>query len=180
MPLTIFLSGRKVNLCILDSDMDLSAYLSWINDQGITLHMGSGNYPESLNQLKEYIQKQYEQKNIFLAILTKKDNKHIGNIKLHMIDWQNRNAEIGIIIGDIKEQKKGYGFEALELLIHHGFMRLNLRKLCAGMVAENIGSIKLFEKAGFKLEGTFKEQFYLNGVYHDVLRYGILKRSYVK
>lgn len=180
MSLKIFLSGNKVNLCLLDNNADLSEYLSWINDQKTTLYMDSGKYPQTLKHLREYIQRQYEQSNIFLGIFKRKDGKHIGNINLHSIDHHNRTAEIGIMIGNRKEQRKGYGSEALELIIFHGFMRLNLNKLCAGVVAENISSIKLFERTGFKLEGTLREHFYLNGVYHDALRYGLLRHEYKK
>jgi len=58
-------------------------------------------------------------------------------------------------------------------------MRLNLNRISAGMVGENVASKRLFEKVGFTLEGTLREAFYLNGKYHDCYRYGILRKDYI-
>lgn len=54
MPKAVFLVGDNINLCPLEPD-DLDDYLSWVNDQEITVFMGSGRFPVSINELKNYI-----------------------------------------------------------------------------------------------------------------------------
>jgi len=90
------------------------------------------------------------------------------------MDPQNRNAEIGILIGEKQHHGQGYGKEATSLLIDHAFNRLNLHKITTGMVLENFPSKKMFEALGFVQEGNLREQFFLNGRYCDSLRYGLL------
>ena len=54
----------------------------------------------------------------------------------------------------------------------YAFNILKMHKVIAGVVKENIGSSKLFEKAGFILEGTKKEEFKMEGKFLDALHYG--------
>lgn len=180
MHMPVFLSGEKILLCPVDKNMDLSEYLSWINNQETTLYMSSGDFPTCKEQLQAYIARQYENKNIFLGIFTKSNDKHIGNICLYITDHQSHRGEVAIMIGDKKARGKGYGLEALKLIIQYGFMHLSLNKLCAAVAHDNFASYKLFERAGFHLEATLREQFYLNRSYHNDLRYGLLRREYLE
>jgi len=104
---TIFLSENRGNRCLLDAGGDFSEYLSWINDQETTQYMNSVKFPLCADGLKEYVRRQYERKNVFLGIFTKEENRHVGNINLHMIDQQNRTGEVGIMIGEKNGGKKG-------------------------------------------------------------------------
>ena len=174
----IFLKGNKIDLCPLDPEGDLTQYVSWVNDQENTKYMAVGNYPLTQVQLKEYIHCHSDSKSLLLGIFLKKENRHIGNITLHQVDHHNRVREIGILIGDKTSQGKGFGSEAVRLIVSHAFMRLNLHKLTTGMVQENAASQKMFEKIGFKREGCLRQHFYLDGKYHDCLRYGLLRSEY--
>jgi [ribosomal protein S5]-alanine N-acetyltransferase len=174
----IFINGKSINLSPLDPEGDLSDYLLWMNDQKITQFMETGSFATTRRSLEEYIHKYNASKNLLLGIYPSEVECHIGNITLHMIDYQNRSAEIGIVIGDEASQGKGYAFEAIRLVLNHAFMRLNLHKVCTGMVAANVGSKKVFEKAGFILEGTLRKQFFSKGKYLDCYKYGILEEEY--
>ncbi len=175
MSRVVFLKGNKIDLCPLDCEGDLTHYVPWVNDQENTKYMAVGNYPSTKTQLKEYLQHYCDSKNILLGIFLKKGGRHIGNITLHRIDHHNRIGEIGILIGDKAARGKGYGSEAVKLIIQHAFQRLNLHRLTTGMVEGNTASQKMFEKAGFKQEGRLREHFYLDGKYQDCLRYGLLR-----
>lgn len=178
---TVFLESDRLCLSPLSATNDLSAYAQWLNDQETTLYMGSGRFPTSVSALKKYIISYQENPDgILLGIFTKKPRKHIGNITLHMIDWRNRYGEIGIIIGDKKARGKGYAVEAIRLVVEHAFNKLNLNKVCAGMIEGNEASRKAFLRVGFKEEGRLRDHFYVNGAYHDCYRLGILKKEYFK
>ena len=99
---------------------------------------------------------------------------------MHQISWKDRHAEIGILIGDEKSRGKGYATEAIRLVADHAFNKLNLRKLYTGMVKGNEASKRAFEKVGFRIEGTLREHFYLNGKYLDCYRMGLLRSEYIK
>jgi len=178
LPNTVFLPGEKIDLCILDNDTDLSRYVKWINDQKITKYMETGLSPVTNNNLRDYIESSNNSTGLLLGIFIKDCAEHIGNVKLHNINFKSRRADIGIMIGEFSAQGKGYGLEAIQLVLQHAFMVLNLNKICAGANINNLSSVKLFEKAGFQLEGTLREQFYVDDRYHDCLLLGILKREF--
>ena len=140
--------------------------------------MESGRIPLSKEQLREFIKAEYQNKNVFLGIVTKSDGKHIGNIRLHSINYMNRTGEIGVMIGDKNSRGKGFGAEALSIMANHAFSRLNMNKLSAGLITENIASQKFLEKVGFKLEGTLREHYFFDGKYYDCFRYGLLLKDF--
>jgi len=174
----VFLAGEKIRLCAIDPAGDLSGYVSWINDQGTTRYMGSGNFPATREKLLEYIAGFNSGADLLLGIFSLSKGLHVGNIVLHMFDYKNSIAELGILVGEKSSRGKGYGSEAVMLLLEHAFMRLNLNKVTTGAVKGNVASQKLFEKAGFVIEGVLREHFYLEGKYHDCLRYGMLRREF--
>ena len=175
----VFLEGKNIFLGPLSKKGKLEGYTSWINDQETMLFMGSGRFPLNKADIREYIKSYSNSKDgMILGIFLKKSSRHIGNITLHLIDWRNRNAEIGILIGDKKSRGKGYATEAISLVADHAFNKLNLRKLYTGMVKGNEASKRAFEKIGFKVEGILKEHFYLNGQYLDCYRMGLLRKEF--
>ncbi|MBU2511637.1 GNAT family N-acetyltransferase [bacterium] len=176
---SVFLNGKRVCLRPLHPDEDLTDYLSWMNYQEITRYLETGKSVTTIKSLRDYIIQNNSSNSILLGIFIKETGKHIGNIKLHLIDYQNRSAEIGIIIGDKTSQGQGYACESIRLLLDHAFLRLNLHRVSAGMVVNNIASKRVFEKSGFVLEGTLRESFLLDGTYHDCYRLGILESEYM-
>jgi RimJ/RimL family protein N-acetyltransferase len=178
MAKSVFLAGRKIDLCVLDADGDLSAYASWVNDQETTRFMGAGKVPTTARQLREYIERYAASGEVLLGVFAKDSGAHVGNVTLHLFDKQNRSAEAGIMIGEASARGKGYALEALQLLCRHAFMRLNLNKVTAGVIDGNAASLRLFEKAGFKREGLLREHFYLDGAYKDCVRFGLLKSDF--
>lgn len=175
----VFLDGNNIILGPLSKEDNLGDYASWLNDQKTTIFMGSGRFPVTADSLRAYIDHYNDSKDgMLLGIFTKRSSKHIGNITLHQIDFRNRFAEIGIIIGDKKSYGKGYATKAIRLVVEHAFFKINLRKLYTGMVKGNEGSKKAFEKVGFKVEGVLKEHFYLNGEYLDYYKLGLLKDKF--
>lgn len=176
----IFLKGKNIFLGALSKKDKFEGYLGWINNQDTTLFMGSGRFPLNLEDIKDYIASFNASKNgMILGIFLNKSSKHIGNITLHQIDWRNRNAEIGVIIGEKSVRGKGYATEAITLIAAHAFNKVNLRKLYAGMVKGNEASKRAFEKVGFKVEGILREHFYLDGKYLDCYRMGLLKKEFL-
>jgi len=98
-------------------------------------------------------------------------SEFIGTISINSIDWINRKGEIGYMIGDKSYWGFGIATEAVELASSYALQRLNLHKVEAGVVAGNIGSIKVLEKNGFKEYGVIPEDHWLEGKYYDAHRF---------
>ena len=106
------------------------------------------------------------------------DKKPIGYCEFDDISWTYRVACIGFIIGELEYWGKGIGTEIVKMLLEYGFKELNLHKITSEVLVPNIGSIRIIEKNGFKLEGKFREEMYIDGIYYDMLKYGLLKEEW--
>jgi UDP-4-amino-4,6-dideoxy-N-acetyl-beta-L-altrosamine N-acetyltransferase len=101
----------------------------------------------------------------------------IGTVFIKNIDSHSQKAELGIFIGEANCIGKGYGTEAVNLILDFAFNDLNLNKIYLYVFENNIAGIKSYLSAGFKLEGTLREYHKMNEDYLNVLHMGILKRE---
>lgn len=150
-------------------------YAQWLNDKEVCKENSHGRVHNTIEMTRAYIESVDNAENIAaFAIMTKKENKHIGNISLGNISWENGSGEISILIGDKDYWGKGAATEAYRLVIHHGFDFIGLHRLYSGMTARNKAMMKVCEKAGMEQEGISKEAFFKDGVYTDIVHYGII------
>lgn len=104
----------------------------------------------------------------------------IGEIKLHSINLQDRRASMAIAIYDPGQLGKGYGSEAIRLLLQHAFTQLNLHRIGVRVLAFNERAVKTYKKCGFTVEGQERETAFVDGVWHDDLMMGILSREFLQ
>ncbi|MFH1310752.1 MAG: GNAT family protein [Candidatus Omnitrophota bacterium] len=161
------INGKRIYLKILTTKDDLTNYLRWMNDSDIVRFTESKGKSYSQEDLNDYISAMSNDKNHFFGVYLNNDNRHIGNIKLGDINIVHKRADIGLIIGEKDLWGQGFGTEAIELLIAYAFKELNLRKVVAGMYADNLGSYKAFLKSGFKECGRLKDNVFLEGRFID-------------
>ena len=160
---------------------DVEDRYQWCLDKDVTKYLNvSEKYPpfsreETLKWIQMCINRTngYEQK----AIETE-DGKHIGWIDLKNIDKHNRNAEIGIAIGDKNYWGKGYGLSAMRDMLIWGFNELELNKIWLRVDIDNIKAIKSYKSIGFVEEGVLRQDRHRNGGYIDRLRMSILKGEF--
>ena len=111
---------------------------------------------------------------MYFAIETIPTGRHVGNVWLWEMDFRHRKAELRIVIGESDARGKGIGPEAIGLVCLHAFQRLNLHKIYAYVLATNPGARRAFEKTGFEIEGTLKEDRWAEDHYTDVYVFGKL------
>jgi RimJ/RimL family protein N-acetyltransferase len=111
---------------------------------------------------------------VVLGIVPLVDDRLVGVCGLHAIDWQNRHATFGIVIGEPDEWGKGYGTEATRLITRHGFARLNLHRIQLDVYDLNARAQHIYEAAGFRREGVLREAVFRDGAYHAVHRMAML------
>ena len=130
-------------------------YLSWMQDDQIQKYLESRFQKHTEETLCAYAKACNDRPDtLLLAIEECSDNCHIGNIKLGPISEHHQTASIGILIGDKSRWGKGYASEAIARLADHATNQLGLRKLTAGCYAQNQGSIRAFQCAGFVQEAV--------------------------
>lgn len=177
----VFLESSKVILSPISLSLIQEGYYSqWINDQASDLYTQHAITPHTTESLYTYVEnKQKERNSIWLGIIYKENNKHVGNIDISDIDWINRVGTYNILIGDKNYHGKGIGYEASHLIINHVFTRLNLNRIQLGVDERNKGAIGLYQKLGFREEGRFENGILVSGQYFDIIRMRILKNEYL-
>lgn len=105
---------------------------------------------------------------------TLSDDTLIGVVALFSIKWSNRTAVMAIVIGETDYWGKGYGSDGLHLLLGYAFRELNLYRVGLTVMSYNARAIRLYEKAGFKLEGRIRGAILRDQQRFDMLQYGIL------
>ena len=118
-------------------------------------------------------------RNIRLAICQKNSGEIIGAVYLLEIDWLNRNAEFGILIGDENAQGKGAGEFATRGILKHAFLDLNLHRVSLIALASNERALRLYRRIGFVDEGKSRDALFKDGIYVDVVRMAILSSEYI-
>jgi len=102
------------------------------------------------------------------------DGTVIGDVALQGIDRANRSCSVGIGMAKICSRNKGYGTQALRLILEYGFAIQGFERISASTLEINIPAQKMLEKLGFVLEGRERKAVYFRGTKYDVLNYGLL------
>jgi RimJ/RimL family protein N-acetyltransferase len=173
----VFVEGERICLHEIQLSDANKNYCNWMNDPEINQYLESRFERWSVSKLRRYISDvKRNPDNVFLTIVSKDGNKHIGNIKIGPINRRHRYADVGVIIGEKSFWGKGIATEAVKLVVDYAFNKLNLHKLTAGAYNCNIGSIKAFKKAGFSVEGVRRKQYLCDGDYVDGVLLGIVRK----
>ncbi len=173
-----FIVGDRIYLRPIDME-DLDPIVLWLNDKEIREYLLRATSPLNRIRGKEYVEKRYkDDRNVVLGIVLKEDDQLIGRTGLYDISIPHRHAELGIFIGNKDCWSKGYGTEAIELMLNHGFDQFNLHRIYLTVFDFNARAIRAYEKAGFKRECVLRDHGYRNGKYWDDYLMGILKSEW--
>ena len=158
---------------------DYEVSVKWRNDPEIRAMVGGHSYFVSSEKEKEWVKNTiFNNNRIVLAICLVENDKYIGNVMLQEIDYIDGSASIPIMIGDKNEWGKGYATEARFLMLKFAFEERRLHKITDLVKEDNICSIKMHEKCGYKKEGILRESIFRNGKFHNQVIMGVLKGEF--
>ncbi|RWM12879.1 MAG: N-acetyltransferase [Mesorhizobium sp.] len=103
--------------------------------------------------------------------------RFVGHVRLHSIDWQDKRASLAIGIDDQAYLGKGYGAEAIRLVLGHAFGR-GLHRVSLRVLSSNSRAIACYRKCGFVEEGHEREAALVNGAWQDDIIMGLLDREF--
>jgi len=172
--------GERIRLRAMRRE-DLPLFFEWLNDPEVTqglMHYLPFSYEDEEEWFNDMRKRPQEEKPLTIDILTEEGWQPIGNCGLFGIDWRIRLAEFGIMIGAKEHWNKGYGTEALQMIIQHGFDTLNLNRVALQVYENNPRAIRSYEKAGFVKEGKLRQAHYQDGQYIDVFLMSILRSEW--
>lgn len=151
-------------------------YVNWLNDKAVNKYMECRFTEWTEESVKEYVRSATKLSGgrMLFGIFTFTD-KLIGTAAISSIDYNNKFAYVGLMIGDRGCWRKGYGTETLALVKDYAFNKLELHKLMAGVYEDNYASRQLFLKSGFVPSGYLVENRFLDGKYVGEILYEIIK-----
>ncbi len=173
------MEGTSIRLRPLD-ERDLDAMYRWHSDTELIRYMQAYQDPPiTHSQIEKRIQKSLAGSHDRVdMIIESKDGQRAGVVYLQDIDYRNRKAEIGVIVGEHDQQGKGMGTEAVEMILQVGFERLSLHRIYGSIDPANVPSIRVFENLGFTRDGALREDWWANGQPWDAIIYSMLSHEY--
>lgn len=171
------LENSSVDICLRTIELSdcTDTYLHWLEDEQVNRFLETRWEKQTLPKILDFMESvRNSSHSCLFAILAMPEGKHIGNIKLGPIHPHYSHADISYFIGDRSCWGKGYATQAVKLITEWAFSDLNLHKVQAGAFDENLGSIKVLQKAGFVQEACYKEALIspVSGQYCDQLFFG--------
>ena len=168
--------GERVYLSPINKD-DFEIYTKWLNDYAVGGGLGTFTQMLSLNKEQKILEEMTSEGQNY-AIVKAKDDILLGNISLMDIDGYHRRATIGLFIGEAENRGKGYGGEALRLLIDYGFKFLNLHNIMLHVHSDNEQGIACYKKVGFNEFGRRRESVFKDGKYYDDVHMEVLSSDF--
>jgi RimJ/RimL family protein N-acetyltransferase len=161
---------------------DLDSIMKWINNHEVTRFLGSMAHPLSHRTEEMWLETvaMVSDANHRVFAIESLEGEYLGGIDLRDIDWVARKAALGIAIVKPEYWGKGYGTDAMRLMAQFAFGELNLNRLWLTVQAGNARAIACYEKCGYRREGVLREDWYVDGVYHDMVVMGLLRSEHVK
>jgi RimJ/RimL family protein N-acetyltransferase len=108
------------------------------------------------------------------------DSRPVGEVVINEIDEDNHSCNIRIMLFSPDDFSKGYGSEAMRLMVTYGFEKLKLHRIELGVYEFNPRAIRAYEKAGFKREGILRDALFYDGEYHNMIVMSILEHEWEK
>jgi diamine N-acetyltransferase len=174
----VTLQGNTIFLRALEPE-DLAFIYHIENDETIW-EVSNTQTPYSKFLITQYLENAhqdiYEAKQLRLAICKNESLEAIGLIDLFDFDPKNKRAGVGIIIQNEVDRNKGFGKEALGLMINYAFHQLQLHQLYANIGTENLPSLSLFTTFGFEKIGVKKDWNFTNNSFHDEVLLQLIKK----
>ncbi len=130
-------------------------------------------------QVERYVENAaQDDSRLMLLIALQENDQIIGDVVLMDMHAKNRSAHIRVAIDQAEQQGKGYGSEALLLMLDYGFGICNLHRIELEVYAFNERAIRTYEKLGFQREGVKREVLFYNHQYHDAIQMSILEDEF--
>lgn len=159
---------------------DLPLLFEWINNREQVLFNAPYKPVHEIQHQQWFISIIQRNDVAIFGIRSQDTQTLIGTCQLHSINLIHRNAELQIRIGRIQERNKGYGSEAVDLLLKYAFRDLNLHRVYLHVFANNTAAIRAYEKNGFTQEGMERQAAFIDGEFRDVIEMAILRNEYDK
>jgi RimJ/RimL family protein N-acetyltransferase len=171
------LIGNKCYLSPVDAS-ETEKVAKWSNDIEIAIRTGDISDMITCEIQRRYLENMNNSTGYAFYIIREEDDEVIGIGRLMRINFINRNAVMGMFIGEKSNRSKGIGTEAIKLLLDFGFNVLNLRNIMIETYSFNEAAIRACKKCGFKEIGRRRNSIIYGKKEYDEVFMDILSEEF--
>ncbi|GAB4455975.1 MAG: GNAT family protein [Anaerolineales bacterium] len=178
---TQLFEGRDIRFGPIDYEKDPGIESKWTHDSDFMrlydIEPARPLSPAMVKKKYEKLEKEIEESRslFYFAIRAREDDRLLGKALISRIEWSNGNGWIELGIGSADDRRKGYGAQALQMLLRFAFAELNLYRVTARVQEYNEAAIALLKKFGFTEEARRRQALDRDGRRWDLLVFGLLK-----
>lgn len=178
------LKGQLVRLSAMDAEEASKLFATWDRDSEYKRLLDTD--PPRLHSVKatkDWLEKELGELGDtvhWFTIRAVADNQLLGDIVIDITQWNARDSFVGLGIGPRDFWGKGFGTEAMQLILQFAFTELNLRRVTLSVFEYNQRAIRSYEKVGFRHEGRQRGRILREGKRWDILYMGILREDWSK
>jgi RimJ/RimL family protein N-acetyltransferase len=160
---------------------DVPVINRWRQDRSLTAGLGAPHRHIGIEVDERWFEAYLSRRGVDVRCASCRDGgaEPIGVVSLTGIDPVHKHAELHIMLGDSASHGQGAGTEATRAIVDHGFRDLNLHRIYLFVLDSNGAARRMYEKVGFRHEGTMRGAAFKNGRYEDVHLMGLLHSEYV-
>ncbi len=148
---------------------DAPFFAHWFSQPRVMFQCGFEK-PVDEEQMKTCIAVDHQSENSVWFTFTDLDGNTIGETGLLRMFFPWRQTDLTIIIPDPETQRKGYGTEAVHIMLDMAFHEYKMHRVSIGVVGLNTDALAFYKKIGFKQEGVLEEAYYYNNAYSDFIK----------
>lgn len=161
-------STVSLRLCELADCTD--RYLGWLQDPEVNRYLETRWSEQSLESIRSFVASALASNHSYLfAIIANDIEQHVGNIKIGPFHRQHRHADVSYFVGERSAWGRGYATDAVRLVTEFGFDRLGAHRVQAGIYETNVGSRRVLEKCGYRLEARLEKHVVGRDAWEDYL-----------
>ncbi len=152
--------------------------MGWVNDMQVMGYFANRQTPITEDEELAYINSLISSKNdrvwsVFDAIT----GEYVGQCSINAIYWPASNGRIFLAVTK-SQQRKGYAEAILKALLHEAFFTLALHKLWLIVREDNTSAQEKYLKSGFQVEGLLRDEYFVQGRYHNMVRMGCINPGF--
>lgn len=159
--------------------VDLARLNEMVNDPDVLAGLSHVTFPQPLQGIRDWLEGSRNAERSIVFVTETLAGECIGVCSLEAIEARSRVATLGIWIGK-PYWDKGYGTDAVRVLCRFGFRHANLQRIQLHVFAPNERGTRVYEKVGFKHEGTLRRSHFVGGRYVDTYVMGLLAEDLVE
>jgi len=172
------ITGNKITLRAIE-ERDLKQLHIWANDLKIWHMLGGWHFPSSMDYMQDYFKSLKRDTLNQRFVIEAPELGIIGTSNLINIDWKNKNAFHGMMIGDKDIRGKGYGVDTIMTIMRYAFEELGLERLDGSMIEYNQISLNIYcKKLCWKQEGLQRNWYFRNGKFWNKIIVGVTSSDY--